>query len=133
MKGNVAFATEGSFCFDFFSATDYVLSPGETKIIGTGVFLEDGDLKKTQAIMVCSRSGMAAKAGVFVLNAPGIIDSDYRQEIGVILHNTNKNAFVINKGDKIAQGFVCNGGIAAFARQSSEKRNGGFGSTDKKE
>jgi len=54
-------------------------------------------------IEIMSRSGLAAKYGVFVLNAPGEIDSSYRGELMIILHNTSGKEFEINEGDRVAQ------------------------------
>ena len=89
---------------------------------------------------VCSRSGLAAKHGVHVLNAPGVIDSDYRGEIKVILINLGKTAFTINPGDRIAQLVVTpyygalkqieNVELVNISDLSLTKRGtGGFGST----
>lgn len=86
--------------------------------------------------MVCPRSGLAAKHGITVLNAPGIIDSDYLGEICVILYNTDYDTFRVNKGDRIAQ-LVIVPYVAAswskrfkpFDEKETERGAGGFGST----
>ena len=84
-------------------------------------------------VQVRSRSGLAAKYGIFALNAPGTVDSDYRGEIKVILSNFGSEKFIINRGDRIAQ-LV----IARYERISwqevkeldeTERGAGGFGST----
>lgn len=76
------------------------LAPGERQVIPTGVFLE---LPEGFHALVLPRSGNAAKKGLSVLNAPGLIDSDYRGEIGVILINLGKESVWIQDGDAIAQ------------------------------
>jgi len=87
------------------------------------------------AAMVCSRSGLALKKGVYVLNSPGIIDTDYRGEIGAILHNVGVNAAMIQRGDRIAQlvffpRFIVRGvEIPLSALEDSSRGAGGFGST----
>jgi dUTP pyrophosphatase len=74
--------------------------PGETKIISTGLYLEIPDGTEMQ---IRSRSGLAAKQGLVVLNSPGTIDPDYRGEIKIILHNTHDTEHFIHNGDRIAQ------------------------------
>ena len=110
--------------------TDIVLGPLERTIVPTGLFLE---IPAGYEAQVRPRSGLAAKKGVTVLNAPGTIDADYRGEIGVILVNLSNEAFTIVPGERVAQ--------MVFARceqvewveseilESSERGAGGFGST----
>jgi len=83
---------------DLQAADDAVLEPGERKLIKTGfaVQLPDGHYGR-----VAPRSGLAYKHGIDVL--AGVIDIDYRGDVGVILINTSQNTFTVNKGDKIAQ------------------------------
>ena len=73
---------------------------GATRTLGTGFVF---DIPQGTVGMVCSRSGLAANRGLHVLNAPGIIDSGYRGELKVILHNTSNAARVFSPGDRIAQ------------------------------
>lgn len=76
-------ATIGAACYDLFASNTVCLDDMRTcKVIGTGIAIE---LPPGYVGLVCSRSGLAAKEGVFVLNAPGVIDEDYRGEIKVIL------------------------------------------------
>lgn len=76
-------ATVGAACYDLFANEPVCLDDMRTcKVIGTGIAIE---LPRGYVGLVCSRSGLAAKEGVFVLNAPGVIDEDYRGEIKVIL------------------------------------------------
>lgn len=83
--------------------------------------------------MVCPRSGLALRHGVTVLNAPGIIDADYRGEIGVILINLGERDHVVNPGDRIAQivfqHTLRTVFIPAVGLQPTERGAGGFGST----
>lgn len=89
---------------DLFSETDnsykIEIPPHETRIVSTNISVE---IPKEYEIQVRSRSGLAAKNNVFVLNSPGTIDSDYRGQISVILHNAGSEPFVVNHGDRIAQ------------------------------
>ena len=77
-----------------------ILKPLERSIVGTGLFIE---LPIGYEAQVRPRSGLAAKKGITVLNAPGTIDADYRGEIGVILVNLSNEDFVVNNGERIAQ------------------------------
>jgi len=107
-----------------------VLAPLERAIIKTGLFIA---LPPGYEAQIRPRSGLAAKFGISVLNAPGTIDADYRGEIGVILINLSKDNFTINNGDRIAQMI-----IASYVHTKWEEVNvldetkrgkGGFGST----
>lgn len=76
-------ATQGAACYDLFACDTVCLDDMRTcKVIGTGIAIE---LPPGYMGLVCSRSGLAAHEGVFVLNAPGVIDEDYRGELKVIL------------------------------------------------
>lgn len=123
-------ATAGSAGYDLMSAVSQRIDPGDRRLIPTGFAVQ---LPVGLVGMVCSRSGLALKHGIFVLNAPGIIDSDYRGEIGVILMNMGENDFVINVGDRIAQLVVTPVvTLRAFEAQDlgdTARGGGGFGST----
>lgn len=84
------------------------------------------------ALLVCPRSGLSAKSGVTVHNGPGVIDADYRGGIGVILHATER-AFVVNPGDRVAQGVIVPVARAVFEEvdtlDETARGAGGFGST----
>ena len=112
------------------------LPPFGRAVVDTGVYLKDVIPPDLPVVddgvpcgMVCSRSGLAAKEGVIVLNAPGIIDADYEETIKVILYNTNNAARVsFSAGARIAQL------VFAFTYRrpelvKDEGRQGGFGST----
>ena len=77
-----------------------VIFPGRRMVVSTGVTLE---LEPDEVALVCSRSGLAAKHGVFVLNAPGVIDAGYKGEVQVILQNLGGHAFWVEEGYRIAQ------------------------------
>ena len=103
---------------------------GRTAIIPTGLFFE---IPQGYEVQVRPRSGLAAKSAITVLNTPGIIDSDYRGEIKVILINLGQSDFTINSGDRIAQMIIAPVTQAAFTATDSlsqtERGTGGFGST----
>lgn len=94
-------ATDGSAGFDLYALdSSWYIGPGEWKKIRTGVALNVG---KGNVGLVCPRSGLAAKYGVTVLNAPGIIDEDYRGEVCVLLQNISAEEFYIPPWMRIAQ------------------------------
>ncbi len=106
------------------------LQPLERTVIKTGLFIE---LPLGTEAQVRPRSGLAAKKGITVLNAPGTIDSDYRGEIGVILVNLSNEAFTIENGERIAQLVIAKHERAEWVEgeELSEtfRGSGGFGST----
>jgi dUTP pyrophosphatase len=77
-----------------------VIPPTMTRLIPTGIVAV---AEEPYSIFVCSRSGLAAQRSVFVLNAPGVVDPDYRGEIKVLLHNAGGETQWISDGDRIAQ------------------------------
>jgi len=95
-------ATEGSSGYDIASAeqSDVTIQPGAIARIRTGICME---LPPGLEAQVRSRSGLAARSGVFVLNSPGTVDSDYRGEVNIILANFGSEPFVVSPGDRIAQ------------------------------
>lgn len=107
-----------------------ILKPLERTIVGTGLFIE---LPLGYEAQVRPRSGLAAKKGITVLNAPGTIDADYRGEIGVILVNLSNENFEIQNGERIAQLVIAKHERAKWeeAQELSEtdRGEGGFGST----
>ena len=112
---------------------DRVLKPLERSIVGTGLFIE---LPVGIEAQVRPRSGLAAKKGVTVLNAPGTIDADYRGEIGVILVNLSNEDFTIQNGERIAQLVIAKHERAEWnqveALSETDRGEGGFGSTGTK-
>jgi len=126
-------ATPGSAGMDLVAAIDQAIpvGPGETKLIGTGLA---ASIPPGYEIQVRPRSGLALKHGLTVLNAPGTVDSDYRGEIGVILHNTSQKTYHVNPGERIAQMVVTTYSIGAFFQEvddldATNRGAGGFGST----
>lgn len=107
-----------------------VLKPLERTIVGTGLFIE---LPIGTEAQVRPRSGLAAKKGITVLNAPGTIDADYRGEIGVILVNLSNEDFIINNGERIAQLVIAKHERAEWQESielsETTRGEGGFGST----
>jgi dUTP pyrophosphatase len=93
-------STEHSSCFDLHADQDASLPPGGFGMVGTGIAVS---VPPGYEVQVRSRSGHAAKRGVFVLNSPGTVDADYRGEVKVILANLGGAPFVVAKGDRIAQ------------------------------
>lgn len=131
------YATAGSSGFDLrANLTEPIkLSPkGGFAIVPTGLFFE---IPTNFEIQVRSRSGLAAKNQVCVLNSPGTVDADYRGEVKVILINHGLNEFVINHGDRIAQAVICSVIGKNFVKlnkvnnidENTERGSGGFGST----
>jgi dUTP pyrophosphatase len=109
------------------------LKPLERAIIPTGLYIA---LPEGLEAQIRPRSGLAAKHGITVLNAPGTIDADYRGEIGVILVNLSNEPFVVNPGERIAQMVVARYESVEFERvevlDATERGAGGFGSTGRK-
>ena len=129
---NPSYETEFSAGMDIraFIENKITLEPGERKLVSTGLYLELPDGYEAQ---VRSRSGLALKKGISVLNSPGTIDSDYRGEIGIILINHSSENFVIENGDRVAQLVIAkHEKIDWYSAQEinhSERGSGGFGST----
>lgn len=113
--------------------TDITLKPNQRAIVPTGIFIA---LPKGYEAQVRSRSGLAAKYGITVLNSPGTIDADYRGEIGVILINFSENDFIIKNGDRIAQIVIAKHERAIWEEcndlSKTKRGSGGFGSTGQK-
>lgn len=107
-----------------------ILQPLGRVIIPTGLFLE---LPLGIEAQVRPRSGLAAKKGITVLNAPGTIDADYRGEVGVILVNLSNEPFTIENGERIAQMVIAKHERAEWSLVDSlsetARGEGGFGST----
>ncbi|SFI63447.1 dUTP diphosphatase [Olleya namhaensis] len=106
------------------------LQPLERTIVKTGLFIE---LPIGFEAQVRPRSGLAAKNGVTVLNAPGTVDADYRGEIGVILVNLSNTMFTIQNGERIAQLVIAKHERAEWLEvetlSETSRGEGGFGST----
>lgn len=109
------------------------LKPLERAIIGTGLFIE---LPIGYEAQVRPRSGLAAKKGITVLNAPGTIDADYRGEVGVILVNISNEPYTLEDGERIAQLVIARHERAQWLETAvlseTSRGEGGFGSTGTK-
>lgn len=123
------YETSGSAGMDLRANESEEIFNGDTKVIGTGLFVA---VPRGFELQVRSRSGMSIN-GITVANAPGTIDSDYRGEIKVIIHNGSTRPFQVNAGDRVAQIVLC-----PIARvnwyitdelDSTDRGEGGFGST----
>jgi len=123
------FATEGSAGFDL-AALDWLCIPSrEQALIKTGVAMA---IPAGYAGEIQPRSGLALKYGITITNSPGLIDSDYRGEIGVIIYNSGVRDFVVEPGDRIAQMKIIKlpEVVLVEADELDEtERTGGFGST----
>ncbi len=106
------------------------LKPLERAIIPTGLYMA---LPIGTEAQVRPRSGLAAKKGITVLNAPGTVDADYRGEVGVILVNLSNEEFVVNDGERIAQLVIAKHERAEWVEvdelDETSRGAGGFGST----
>ena len=109
------------------------LKPLDRTIVKTGLFIE---LPIGFEAQVRPRSGLAAKKGITVLNAPGTVDADYRGEIGVILVNLSNEDFMIENGERIAQLVIAKHERAEWIEvetlSETSRGEGGFGSTGTK-
>ena len=130
-----AYATEGSAAIDLRAAIDegttVEIKPGERALIPTGLAISP----ETTGVVaiVAARSGLAIKQGICLSNGIGVIDSDYRGEICVGLHNTSRVPFTVNRSDRIAQMMfmpvLSAKLIEAASLDETARGAGGFGST----
>ncbi|HHT14232.1 MAG TPA: dUTP diphosphatase [Propionibacterium sp.] len=125
------YAHPGDAGADLRATEDVVLEPGERRLVGTGVALA---LPDGYVGLVTPRSGLAARAGLSIVNAPGVIDSGYRGEIKVCLVNLDPRETVrLSAGDRIAQLLVMPFATASFIEvdtlDETVRGDGGYGST----
>lgn len=127
------YASQGASGADLAAAEDMVIPAGEVRMVPTGLSVQ---IPVGFEIQVRSRSGLAAKEQVFVLNSPGTVDSDYRGEVKVILANFGTKPYEVKKGARIAQAVLCPVYQAMFEPvetrdelEETERGTGGFGST----
>ena len=121
----------GDGAVDLRSTKDLVLKPFERALVPTGIAIE---LPLGYAALVVPRSGLAIKHGITLVNAPGLIDSNYRGEIGAIIANMDPHeAFEIKRGDRIAQLMIIAVEQPEFevveTLAETERGAGGFGSS----
>lgn len=124
-------AHRGDAGYDLFAAESSVLGPGERASVGTGIALA---LPDGLAGLVLPRSGLAARHGIALANAPGLIDSGFRGELRVLLLNTDhEERFAVEVGDRFAQLLILRHEspelLEARALEGSARGGGGFGST----
>jgi dUTP pyrophosphatase len=124
-------AHDGDAGYDLHAAEAATLAPGERAGIGTGVALE---IPAGRAGLVLPRSGLAARHGIALVNAPGLIDSGYRGEVRVLLLNTDpRSSFEVAVGDRIAQLVLVRPEEVELderpALTETARGEGGFGST----
>jgi dUTP pyrophosphatase len=127
------YKTRGAAGFDFHAIDTVVVPAGGTVKIRTGIAVE---LPEGYEIQVRPRSGLSATTSLRVANSPGTIDSDYTQEIYIIMDNINQNgasSIRIDAGDRVAQGVLQKVEQAEFVetQELTDTGRGGFGSTGK--
>ena len=125
-----AYQTTHAAGMDVESIEDAIIAPGAVRAIGTGWAMA---IPVGYEVQVRPRSGLALKNSVTVINAPGTVDSDFRGEIKVLLHNLSAEPFTVTKGMRIAQLVVNAVPTAEFdvveELPATERGTGGFGST----
>ena len=143
LKGNtedVSYATNLSVGFDIRSTVDVVIPPMEGYIVPTGLYIEldsveepkyveDLGVTVMRELQIRPKSGVAWNNYVIVLNSPGTVEGDYPGEIGVIMFNLSQEDFIVERGDKIAQGVHALVIIEDSIPVNKVTRTGGFGST----
>ena len=125
-----SYAREGDAGLDLRAAHDATLEPGGRGLVGTGLAVA---IPPGYAGLVLPRSGLALSQGVTVLNAPGLVDADYRGELKVLLVNHGDKPVPVRRGDRIAQLVIQRVERAELLEvnelPASERGAGGFGST----
>lgn len=123
-------STAHASCLDLHADAEGVIAPGDRALIKTGLAVA---VPPGFEVQVRSRSGLALKQGVAVLNSPGTVDADYRGEVGVILINHGKEPFQYRRGDRIAQMGVYRvemcPAVEVEVLEDTERGAGGFGHT----
>jgi len=126
-----SYAHPGDAGADIHAAVEVTLQPGERALVPTGIALA---LPEGLVALVHPRSGLAARHGISIVNAPGTIDAGYRGEVKVCLVNTDTDEpFTVRRGDRIAQLVIQRFETAAFVEvvdlPDSARGDGGYGST----
>jgi dUTP pyrophosphatase len=124
-------AYDGDAGLDLYALEAVTLDPGERASVRTGIAVE---ISPGYAGLVLPRSGLAARHGIALVNAPGLIDAGYRGEVRVLLLNTDRSApFVLAEGERIAQLVLVRVETPEVAEVPklalSERGSGGFGSS----
>ena len=127
------YAHDGDSGLDLFSCDEVLVKRGAHVLVSTGIAIE---LPKGYEAQIRSRSGLALKHGIMVLNSPGTIDNSYRGILGIIVKNFGYEDFYVEKGTKIAQMVIAQVESAEMIEVQelgdTERADGGFGSSDKK-
>lgn len=125
-------ATLNSNGYDLCCIEETIVEPEKWKLVKLGFAVE---IPVGYAMLITPKSGLALKHGISVLNSPGLIDSDYRGEVGVVVVNHNDGPYTFNKGDKVAQAIFIKTEEVKFWEvdilSSTSRGDGGFGSTGK--
>ena len=126
-----AYEHPGDAGLDLRARTSVTLAPGDRAVVPTGIAIA---LPPGHVALVCARSGLAARHGISLVNAPGVVDAGYRGEIAVILVNHDPSTPVtLSRGDRIAQLLIQRVETAELIEVSelpgSHRGSGGFGST----
>lgn len=126
------YATDGSACFDLYSPYSELIEPNTKAVLSTELAFE---IPQDHAMLVFSRSGHGFNHGVRLSNCVGVIDSDYRGELKVALHNDSNRGFSVWHGDRIAQAMIIPVQKVNFTvvedLSETTRGAGGFGSTGK--
>lgn len=125
------YKTEGAACFDLCTNEDKMLLSKAAVVVGTGLSFE---IPKGYVMLVFSRSGHGFNDGLRLVNSVGVIDSDYRGEVKIGLHNDGDELFYVGEGERMAQGMVLPIEQVSFLEvkelTETARGEGGFGSTD---
>ena len=123
-------ATDGSAGFDLHSVETVIVAPGEHRSVSTGLAFE---IPEGYAMLIYARSGYAKKYGITLSNAVGVIDSDYRGEVKILIHNTGTTEVTFKASDRIAQAIIHKLPDVEIVESNrlttTERSEGGFGST----
>lgn len=127
------YSRKGDAGMDIFCPDNCVLEPGETKVINVGFKVA---VPSGYELQVRPRSSLSFKTPLRIANSPGTIDSGYRDEVGIIVQNTGKEPYYIQKGDRIAQLILKEFTVVKWKKVSNVSaigynRGGGFGHTGK--
>lgn len=127
------YGTQGSACFDLYANHSAIIWQNTNAVIGTGLAFE---IPADHAMLIFSRSGLATQHYINLANCVGVIDSDYRGEVKVVLRNNSVFVHEIQQGDRIAQAMVVPVQQVTFTEtktlSSTERGENGFGSTGKR-
>lgn len=126
------YGTNGAACFDLYSVNSAIIKPYENSFVGTGLAFE---IPENHVMLIFSRSGHGFNHGIRLSNCVGVIDSDYRGELKVALHNDSNRGFSVWHGDRIAQAMIIPVQKVNFTvvedLSETTRGAGGFGSTGK--